>query len=80
MDFTILCVNYRNRFTPVTLTSKNPFTEMIIYCLSGNALLYKLIGNGFLGLFYRKTGKLRPLQYIGILFGTIRHNRSGHRS
>ena len=58
MNFSIFKVYNRNRLAPVSLSCKNPLTEMVICFLAGHTHLNKLIRNGSLGFLNSKSRKL----------------------
>ena len=57
MNLSVFGINHRYGLAPITLTCKDPFTEVIIHCFLGYTHRNELIGNGFLCFFYRKSGK-----------------------
>ena len=71
MDLSVLGINHRYGLTPITLTGKDPFTEVIIDGLFGYTHGNELIGNGFLGFLYRKSGKFFGIDQLAALAKVI---------
>ena len=57
MNLAILCINYRNGLAPVTLTGKDPLTEVIVDLSSGNTHI-TIIGMAFLDFFDFATNSI----------------------
>ena len=58
MDISVLTVNNRNWLAPVTLTSKDPLTEVIIYGSLCDAHFFKLLSDSFLSFLNSQTCEL----------------------